>query len=272
MASCLFAMGNEEDSARCREEIKEFLETKNLLYLHPVFSSYETKIRLLDGDKTAATAWLDNYFITDNQNIELHRIFLHFTTIRAYIVLGEYKKAELLCERIKALSKDFGRLLDGIEATVLLIIIKWITGKKQDAINLLQDTLSDAEPYYFVRVFADEGKALLPILNKLRKKISLEDNPSLGYKYLHEIYQATYERSKRHKGITCTPSKSIKLSKQQKYILELLANGYKNAEIVEITGLSLNTIRSHTKVVYQKLEVNSAMDAILRARELELIK
>mgnify|MGYP001008071496 FL=1 len=54
-------------------------------------------------------------------------------------------------------------------------------------------------------------------------------------------------------------------------MLELLAKGYKNAEIVEMTVLSINTIRSHTKIAYQKLEVNNAMDAILRARELELI-
>jgi len=50
-----------------------------------------------------------------------------------------------------------------------------------------------------------------------------------------------------------------------------LAKGYKNAEIVEMTGLSINTVRSHTKVAYQKLEVNNVYDAVLRARELELI-
>jgi LuxR family maltose regulon positive regulatory protein len=54
--------------------------------------------------------------------------------------------------------------------------------------------------------------------------------------------------------------------------LELLAQGYKNAEIVAITGLSLNTIRTHTKIVYQKLEVNNAMDAIVRAKQLGMIE
>jgi len=272
VASCLLAMGKEEDSARCRKEIKEFLDAKNLLYLIPIFSAYETKIKLLDGDKAAAAAWLDNYFITDSQKIELHRIFLHFTTVRAYIVLGEYKKAEVLCERIKALSNDFGRLLDRIEATVLMIILKWITDRKQEAVDLLSNTLKETGPYYFVRVFADEGKAILPILSRLRKKVNTGSNRSLDSRYLFEIYQAAYERSKRHKGIACTQIKPIKLSGRQKSVLEFLAKGYKNAEIVEMTGLSLNTIRSHTKVIYQKLEVNTAIDAVLRARELELIE
>ncbi len=272
IASCLFAMGREEESARGREEIKEFLEKKNLLYLLPVFSAYETRIKLLDGDKAAASSWLENYFVIDRQDMELHKIYLHFTTARAYIVLGEYKKAGLLCERIKTLSYDFGRLLDKIEATVLLIILKWITGNKQEAVELLQTTLADAEPYYFVRVFADEGKSILPILNRLRKRMNAEDKSAPDYKYVHEIYQSAYDRSKRHKGITCTPNKPIKLSKQQKSILELLAKGYRNAEIVELTGLSINTIRSHTKIAYQKLEVNTSTAAVLRARELELIE
>jgi len=271
IAACLFAMGKTEESIRQRKEIRGFLEKKNLLYLYPVFTAYETKIKLLDGDKPAAKEWLDNYFIHDSHDMELHKIYLHFTTARAYIVLGEYKKAQDLCEQIKALSCDFGRLLDEIEANVLLIILKWITGKKQEAVSLLQTTLACAEPYNFIRVFADEGQAILPIIKMLGKKLSADDQSTPNYKYVHAIQQAAYDQSKRQRGVTCAANRPIKLSKQQKYILELLAKGYKNAEIVEITGLSINTIRHHTKIVYQKLEVGTAMDAVLCARKLELI-
>ncbi len=273
IASCLFALGREEDSARCRAKIKVFLEKENLFHLLPVFSAYETKIKLLDGDKAAAAAWLDNYFVNETQDIKLHKLFLHFTTVRAYMVLGEFKKAQLLCERIIALSRDFGRLLDRIEATTLLIILTWMTDKKKEAAVLLQATLADTEPYHFIRVFADEGKAILPVLKKLIKKSGLENEATPGYKYMQEVYLAAYAQAKRHKGITCASAqKPLRLSKQQKYILELLAKGYKNAEIVELTGLSINTIRTHTKTAYQKLEVGTAMDAVLRARELELIE
>ncbi len=272
IASCLFAMGREVEAAQIRAEIKTILEMKNLLYLLPVFLAYETNIKLTDGDKTAATAWLENYFVIDRQDMELYKIYLHFSTVRAYIVLGEYKRAELLCEKLKSLSRDYGRLLDGIEATVLLILLKWRSGKKQEAVSLLQTALAYAEPYGFIRVFADEGKAILPALNMLRKKLTADEKAAPDYKYVHEIYQAAYDRAKRHKGMISALNKPIKLSKQQKSVLELLARGYRNAEIVELTGLSINTIRSHTKLVYQKLEVNSAIDAVLRARELELIE
>jgi len=98
-----------------------------------------------------------------------------------------------------------------------------------------------------------------------------EGEPVPSYKYVYELQQTAYAQSKRQKSITYSADKPIKLSKQQKYILELLSKSYKNAEIVEMTGLSINTIRTHTKIIYQKLGVGTAMDAILRARELELI-
>ena len=270
--SCLTAMGRESEALQRRVEIKVFLDKKNLLYLLPIFTAYETILKLKDGDKAAAAGWLEHYFVIDKQEMELHKIYLHLTTARAYIVLGEYNKAELLCERLKSISNDFGRLLDRIEVTVLLAILKWITGNKQEGSELLQATLAEAAPYYFIRVFADEGKAILPLLNRIRKNLNPEATTIPGYEYVHEVYQAAYDQSKKHKGITCTPNKPIKLSKQQRSILELLAKGYRNAEIVKMTGLSINTIRSHTKITYQKLEVNSAIDAVHRARELELIK
>lgn len=270
-ASCLFALGREEEAAQCRKELKSFLEDKNLLYLLPVFSAYETNIRLMDNNQAAAAAWLDNYFVVESGDMELHKIYLHFTTARAYIALGDYKKAMDLCDRIKALSCDYGRLLDEIEATVLVIILKWLEGSKQEAVELLSATIMKAEPYHFVRVFADGGKALLPIINKLKKR-SGNSADAPDFKYLHEIYQAAYEHSKKHRGMTLMPQKSIKLSRQQTTVLELLARGYRNAEIITMTGLSINTIRAHTKIIYQKLEVNSAADAIHRAKELGLIK
>lgn len=272
IASCLFAMGKNEDAAECRSDIKAFLENENLLYLLPVFSAYETKIKLFDGSKAVAAAWFDNYFVTEQPDLVRHRLFISFTTVRAYIVLGEFQKAELLCQKLIAIYFDFSRLLEGIEASVLLSIIRWMVGKKQEAVVSLQALLTTAEPYHFIRVFADEGNAILPILKRILRKSDAETESTPAYKYVREIYQAAYEQSKKHKGIACAPEyKPIKLSKQQKYILELLAKGYKNAEIIALTGLSINTIRSHTRAIYQKLEVSSAMDAVFRARELELI-
>ncbi|MEA4925984.1 MAG: LuxR C-terminal-related transcriptional regulator [Syntrophomonadaceae bacterium] len=269
-----FAMGREKDAARYRAEIRTLIQRENLLHLRPVISALDARIEMMKGNPKAAAAWLENYFVTEEESPQLNKIFLHFTTARAYILLGEFEKARRLCEKLKKLAEDFCRLLDAAEAAVLLTVLMWLAGEKQEAAALLQRTLYDLEPYRFVRVFADEGRAVLPVLKKLLKRPDRRDDPTMpGCEYLQEVYLAVYEQSKRYKGIACAVElRPIKLSRQQKYVLELLAKGYKNAEIVKLTGLSINTIRVHTRVAYQKLEVNNATDAVLRARELGLIQ
>jgi LuxR family maltose regulon positive regulatory protein len=85
---------------------------------------------------------------------------------------------------------------------------------------------------------------------------------------------AAYEQSRRHRGVSVNicAKKPVKLSKQQKHIVTLLSKGYKNAEIAEMTGLSIHTVKSHCAAAYAKLDVNSAMDAVLKAKEMGLIK
>lgn len=270
-ASCLYAIGASDEAAQSREDLNALLKTGGLLYLRPVFLAYETKLKLLDGTKSAAKAWMESYFVTEESKQGLNRIFIHLTTVRAYIVLGEFEKAKQLCRMLITLTRDFHRLLDNIEAQVLLSVILWMMGEKKDAEKLLIDVLASIEPYGFIRVFADEGKAVLPILKRIIKKAESRKGMP-GSRFLQEVCLAAYEQSRHHKGIACAAElKPVKLSGQQKYILELLSKGYRNAQIIELTGLSINTIRSHTKIAYQKLEVSSAADAVIKARELRLI-
>jgi len=94
------------------------------------------------------------------------------------------------------------------------------------------------------------------------------------HKFVKEVYYAAYDRAKYLRGITYNSENNIviQLSPQQKRVLTLLSKGYNNSEIVEETGLTLNTIRTHTKLAYRKLEVTNALDAVTRARELGIIE
>lgn len=65
--------------------------------------------------------------------------------------------------------------------------------------------------------------------------------------------------------------KPLKLSRQQKLVLELSARGLRRAEIVEAVGLTQPTVKTRLSHVYRKLGVHNAMDAVLKAREPGLI-
>ncbi len=53
-----------------------------------------------------------------------------------------------------------------------------------------------------------------------------------------------------------------KLSKREKEILDLLSKGYRYKQIADELFVSSDTVRTHIYNIYQKLQVNSRMDAI----------
>jgi LuxR family maltose regulon positive regulatory protein len=179
----------------------------------------------------------------------------------------------LYIKKLKKLATAYQRPLDVAEAFVLQAVLEWTTGFQTEAMSTLETVLIEMQPYYVIRIIADEGAAVLPILKKIASRMNQPNKSCEIHKqYLNQIILCAYEVSKNHKGIAVNlKEKSVKLSKQQTYILSLLAQGYKNAEIVNMTGLTINTIKSHTKMVYSKLNVHNAADAIIKAKSLSIL-
>ncbi|WP_139651111.1 LuxR C-terminal-related transcriptional regulator [Raoultibacter phocaeensis] len=271
----LWQMGDDGAQAAALEELSAFVE-RDALYFLPNLKAYRTKLRLFDADRRAAGVWMDEYFVTDVKRIELVRVFQHFTTARSLIVLGRTDEAECLLGCLLAFGREFRRPLDVGEAGTLLAALLWAVGRKKEAVDALAEALEALAPYGYVRVVADEGAAIEPVLKSLASRIAQPDYAGpLARAFVQEAFLAAHDRSRRFRGVCANLARSdkpIKLSKQQKRILELLARGYRNAEIVEETGLSMPTVKSHIQAAYRKLAVHCAPDAVLRARELGLIE
>ena len=61
------------------------------------------------------------------------------------------------------------------------------------------------------------------------------------------------------------------ISERELEVLYLIAAGLSNREIAEKLFISLNTVKTHTKNINSKLDVNSRTKAITRAKELALL-
>jgi DNA-binding NarL/FixJ family response regulator len=61
------------------------------------------------------------------------------------------------------------------------------------------------------------------------------------------------------------------LSKRETQILEQIANGKSRSQVAKDLFIDLETVRSHIKNIYLKLDVNSRADAIKTAKENKLI-
>jgi DNA-binding CsgD family transcriptional regulator len=65
---------------------------------------------------------------------------------------------------------------------------------------------------------------------------------------------------------------SLGISARELEVLELLAAGRSNKEIANHLGVSPNTVKTHVARLFEKLEVRRRTEAILRARELGMIR
>jgi LuxR family maltose regulon positive regulatory protein len=61
------------------------------------------------------------------------------------------------------------------------------------------------------------------------------------------------------------------LSEREIKVLQFIAEGLTNQEIVSRLYLSLNTVKVHTRNIYGKLGVNNRTQAVARARALGIL-
>ncbi|WP_343209880.1 LuxR C-terminal-related transcriptional regulator [Anaerolentibacter hominis] len=274
--SILWQLGRFQEAGKVMDDLNEFVDASAQYFL-PNLTAYRTKLRLFRGDRAAAAAWMDQYYVTETDHIEFFRSFQHFTTARAYAALGKTEKALHYLLLLREFGKNLNRPLDRCEAGVVLASLYWTMNQKKEAEAELEAALEILQPYGFIRVVADEGETVVPILKRILSRVSEKDYAGpLTRSYINEVMLAAHRFGKDHAGymagVIKRKDKPLKLSKQQAYMLTLLSQGYKNADISEITGLSIPTIKSHTAIAYKKLGVNNAMDAVLKARELGVIE
>jgi DNA-binding CsgD family transcriptional regulator len=87
----------------------------------------------------------------------------------------------------------------------------------------------------------------------------------VGVRLFHGVPATPFEPNK-------AAQETLGISARELEVLELLAAGRSNKEIAGRLEVSPNTVKTHIAKVFEKLEVSRRIEAILRARELGMIR
>ncbi len=143
------------------------------------------------------------------------------------------------------------------------------------ALASLERALRLAEPEGYVRLFVDEGLPLARLLDEAAKRELL---PAYAANLLRafpaEQLTGVSDGSLPPRVVPAKPTPGAlvePLSERELDVLRLFGTELSGPEIADELVIALSTLRSHTKSIYSKLNVNSRRAAVNRAAELGLL-
>jgi LuxR family maltose regulon positive regulatory protein len=275
LASVLFAGSHDEEARRVLDDARDMIKQDKAFYLSANLKAFTVRRQLSDGDKNAAKEWLKNCNGNLLDNLSFFKIYQYFTTARAYIVTGNYTQAALILNKLLQLSERYRRTLDIIESNILLAIIYWKKerGGQNIALNYLERAVITADVYKYTQVFANEGAELVNMLHRLQKRsVQVKYSGNISASFVKTLYITAVAGSKLAKGLTSGNAPvNLTFTDKQKTVMKLMSEGCSRNDIAQKMGLKPNGVKSHTELIYKKLNVSNSVEAVLKIRELGVL-
>ena len=172
---------------------------------------------------------------------------------RCYIAQGKYMETITLLNRLIQYGTEYDRTIIRIQARLLLAITLYRV-KDEHWREILEEALLEAQNYQYIRMIAEEGGAVLPLLQEMQTKLDKD--------YKKKLVQCVKEQALIYPSYLKVENANVQsLTATERQVLKLLGRGRKNKEISEFLNISLNTVAYHTKNIYQKLGVNNRTQA-----------
>jgi len=143
-------------------------------------------------------------------------------------------------------------------------------GNRPQALAALKGALSLAEPEGYVRIFLDEGSSMAQLLLKAAVSGIMPDYTGK----LLAAFEAEQLRSAGESPLPTPPASQPPIepiSQRELEVLRLFKTELSGPEIARELVIALSTVRTHTKSIFSKLNVNNRRAAVKRAEELHLI-
>lgn len=217
----------------------------------------QVHLALAQDDLQGARRWADK--LADDA--DCHNFYRFFNLTGANILLAQNQRAAAH-DYLTRCYEGAVKAGWGYGAIAVRVLQTLAAGTPAEALKMLGDALSLAEPEGFVRTFVDAGTALLPHLQEAARR-------GIEVDYVGKILAAM---QKRPKMILIDQTSLVEpLSERELEVLRLVADGLSNREIARKLFISTGTAKTHVHNIIGKLGVRNRTEAAARAIELGLV-
>ena len=151
-----------------------------------------------------------------------------------------------------SLTKNKQIILYGIVLAILIFLLKWLETR-----FIMIDNQQELYAGFIAVIFTGLG---IWLALKLRKP-----------KIQTVIVEKEVIANRTDFAINQDELRKLNLSKRELEVLQLMAEGLSNQEIAERLFVSLNTIKTHTAQIFEKMEVKRRTQAVDMAKRLSII-
>lgn len=211
-----------------------------------------------------ARAWAENQDAGFEGNPGLVRGEVLFTLARVLTYLDRVDEARTLLVKLEMEAGRTGSRGRQVEACLFLSMLELKAGNRVKGYGYLSAALTISAVTGDLRIFLDEGPALLEILEDYAKSERMEKPVS---EFIHTLVAAGGNSG----NATSQAGLVEKLSERELQVLTLMSEGLTNPEIAGRLFLSLATVKTHLNNIYGKLDARNRADAVMRAKELRLL-
>jgi LuxR family maltose regulon positive regulatory protein len=261
VAALVHATRGDHDSAA------GLLDRAEALYRHGFYpdvrpiAALRARVHIAGGDLSSAGGWARDRDVTVDDEPDYLREYEHLTLVRLLLAEGTDGAVLGLLDRLHAAAVAAGRAGSVREIRMLRALVHQVHGDLPKALAALGRSLVDTpEPDAQVRLYLDEGA---PMLALLRHAADGDD----------EAVRAQARRLLGGAPTAADPPGTLPdpLSHRERQVLRLLDSELTGPEIARELYVTVNTLRTHTKRIFTKLDVTTRAAAVRRARERGLL-
>jgi LuxR family maltose regulon positive regulatory protein len=265
----LFSKG---DMAGAEEII---IETQNTaresivpLWITNLMAAWQVRVWLAQDRLDETLQWVQKRGLDPDTQPTYVGALEYITLARILIAQERYDDATRLLKRLLEPAEAGAHTTRAIEILLLQALAFQAVGDTGQAMDVLEQALTLAQPGGFIRIFVDEGP---PMARLLYEAVTRGIAPDYARWLLSAFPVAEPEQTGLSKIQAPRPEPIEPLSEREREVLQLIAAGLTNPEIASRLFLALNTVKAHTRNIYGKLGVHSRTQAVARARALGIL-
>ena len=282
-------MGQVRAARGDHETAMRLLEEAAALYRHGFYpdvrpiEAMHARLQISSGDLESAATWARERELSAADDPDYLHEYEHLTLARLLLAqaragqpgpdrIGDASPltaAHALLSRLRGAAADTGRDGSLLEIRMLQALAHDAGGERETALDVLGQALRDTpEPQSHVRLYLDEGAPMLDLLRAAAQSTSGEDHRAVVRAWARRLLER-----REPAAVAPVPQQALAdpLSQREVEVLRLLDSELTGPQIADELYVSLNTLRTHTKRIFTKLDVKTRAAAVRRAHEQGLL-